>query len=191
MTPFQLFLDWYHQELKQSDAAAVSACCLSTKGLDDYPSARFVSLKELADETFIITGPVTSRKGLEIMQSDKVAITFWWTATQRQVRIQGNATKITDRQADKYFTERASEAQIISLISEQGKPLQSPDLLSKKFWDAKAFFSGKRIPRPGNWGGYGIRAVRIEFMEFKTSRFHDRSLFERVNEQWTVTQIQP
>lgn len=190
MSPYQLFNDWYHQELKQS-GRAVSACCLSTKGLDDYPSARFVSMKDLIDETFIITGPVTSRKGLEIMQSNKVAITFWWPATQRQVRIQGNATRISDRQADIYFTERDAEAQIVSLISEQGKPLESPGLLSKKFGDAKVFFSGKRIPRPGNWGGYRIRPVRIEFMEFKPSRFHDRRLYEQVNGQWTVTQIQP
>jgi len=191
MNPFQLFHDWYREEQKQSGTSAVSACCLSTTGLDNYPSARFVSVKGFADEAFIVTGPLTSRKGLEIMQSNKVAITFWWTATQRQVRIQGNATKITDRQADTYFTERDAEAQIVSLISEQGKPLQNMDLLKKKFGDAKLFFSGKRIPRPGNWGGYAIHPVRIEFMEFKKSRFHERSLYQLVNRQWAVTQIQP
>jgi len=65
------------------------------------------------------------------------------------------------------------------------------DLLKKKFGDAKVFFSGKRIPRPSNWGGYAIHPVRIEFMEFKKSRFHERSLYQLVNRQWAVTEIQP
>ena len=50
MNPFQQFSDWYNDELNHSSAGFPSACCLSTTGLDDYPDARFVSLKEMVDE---------------------------------------------------------------------------------------------------------------------------------------------
>jgi len=164
---------------------------LSATGLDDYPDARFVSLKEMIDKTFIVTGPVSSRKGLEIMKSNKVAITFWWPATQRQVRVQGNAIRISDEQADKYFSQRDTNAQIVSMISEQGKPLNSPEDLLKKFEEAKSLFTNKPITRPSNWSGYAIHQVRMEFMEFRPSRFHNRKLYELINEEWMQSTIQP
>ena len=49
--------------------------------------------KQWYGQEFIITGTLTSRKGIEI--SEKVSLTFWWTETERQVRVQGNAGKIT------------------------------------------------------------------------------------------------
>jgi len=191
MDPFQQFSDWYNHESDNSGAFIPSACCLSATGLDDYPDARFVSLKEMIDKTFIVTGPVSSRKGLEIMKSNKVAITFWWPATQRQVRVQGNAIRISDEQADKYFSQRDTDAQIVSMISEQGKPLNSPEDLLKKFEEAKSLFTNKPITRPSNWSGYAIHPVRMEFMEFMPSRFHNRKLYELINEEWMQSTIQP
>jgi pyridoxamine 5'-phosphate oxidase len=43
------------------------------------------------------------RKGHEINLCNKVALTFWWVETERQVRIQGEATQISKALADKYF----------------------------------------------------------------------------------------
>ena len=36
--------------------------CLSTEGLNGFPNARFVSLKEIRNEEFVVTGTLTSRK---------------------------------------------------------------------------------------------------------------------------------
>ncbi|WP_299211085.1 pyridoxamine 5'-phosphate oxidase family protein [uncultured Aquimarina sp.] len=77
MNPFQLFNTWYSEELEKSTASIPSACCLSSNGLDGYPNTRFVSLKEVKDHAFIITGPLKSRKGLEMEKSSKVSLTFW------------------------------------------------------------------------------------------------------------------
>jgi len=191
MMPIQIFIDWYSQELKQTNARIPSACCLSTIGVDNYPNARFVSLKEIVDDKFIITGPLTSRKGLEILQSNKVALTFWWTSTERQVRIQGEATQISDQQADKYFSERSVDSQIVSLVSEQGKAIDNLDNLNEKYLKAEISFGNKAITRPDNWGGYSIKPVRIELMEFKSNRFHDRKLYELVDGKWIMKQLQP
>ena len=94
MDPFLTFEEWYQEELNQTQVNIPSACCLSTNGLDGYPNARFVSLKEITNGAFVVTGPLNSRKGLEISQSSKVSLTFWWTLTERQVRIQGDAETI-------------------------------------------------------------------------------------------------
>lgn len=189
MTPTELFKSWYAEELKASKVKIPSACCFSTVGTDGFPNARFVSMKEIVDNCFIVTGPLNSRKGLEVQACDKVALSFWWTETERQVRVQGTATKITKEAADKYFYERNRESQIVSAVSEQGQILQDPDRLNEKYKKLEA--TTEKIPRPKNWGGFSIQPKRIEFLEFSATRFHIRTLYELENGSWKTSLLQP
>ncbi|AHM62353.1 pyridoxamine 5'-phosphate oxidase [Flammeovirgaceae bacterium 311] len=154
MNPFLLFQDWYGKELLQSAVSIPSACCLSTIGLDGYPNARFVSLKEVKNDAFIVTGPVNSKKGIEIQQYPKVALTFWWANSERQVRCQGNVVEIADFEADKYFSERSRESQIVSCVSEQGKVMEDLEFLNEKYKEKEFQLQGKVIIRPANWGDF-------------------------------------
>lgn len=189
--PIEQFNMWFKEELSLTKARIPSACCLSTVGIDGFPNARFVSLKDVVQNKFVVTGPLKSRKGIEINSTNKVALTFWWTETGRQVRIQGNAIEIEGELADKYFTERNRDSQIVSIVSEQGQEMDSIENLTKKYKNVEAEFSNKLLIRPENWGGYLIEPIRIEFLEFNPTRFHDRRLCELKNGQWTTKQIQP
>lgn len=191
MSPIELFNKWYNEELNLTTVKIPSACCLSTIGIDGFPNARFVSLKEVTSNHFIITGPTTSRKGIEINSNNKVALTFWWTETERQVRIQGTATKISEKLADKYFAERNRESQIVSIISNQGKEIKNIDMLIQKYSEAEKQFFNIKLKRPEDWGGYLIEPLRIEFLEFKPNRFHERKLYEFSNRNWSLKQLQP
>ena len=190
-TPIEHFNKWFKEELNLTKVRIPTACCLSTIGTDDFPNARFVSLTDVVENNFVVTGSLTSRKGIEINTTNKVALTFWWTETERQVRIQGNVTKISEQLADKYFTERNRDSQIVSIVSEQGQEIDSIEILTKKYENIEVRFSDKPLTRPENWGGYLIAPIRIEFLEFKPTRFHDRKLYELINGQWTIKQIQP
>lgn len=189
LKPIELFKKWFSEEEKKSKLSVPTAVCLSTIGLDGFPNARFVSLKEIVDCNFIITTPLDSRKGLEIENNSKVALTFWWTETERQVRIQGIATQIAKELAQKYFQERDLDSQIVSLICQQGKEIDDIQLLEKRI--AEATLTNSKIEMPKNWGGYSIEPIRIEFMEFRKTRFHDRKLYEMRNNEWTLKQLQP
>jgi pyridoxamine 5'-phosphate oxidase len=191
VTPIEYFHKLYNEERNLTKVRIPTACCLSTIGTDGYPNARFVSLKEVMGNNFIVTGTVTSRKGIEINAVNKVALTFWWTETERQVRIQGTATVISEELADKYFAERNRESQIISLASEQGQDLINMETLNNTYQEIETQFSNRTLTRPENWSGYSIEPIRIEFLEFKPTRFHDRRLYSLVNGQWIVRQIQP
>jgi pyridoxamine 5'-phosphate oxidase len=191
MTPIELFNKWYEEELNYSKVRIPSACCLSTIGTDGYPNARFVSLKEVVENNFIVTGSLTSRKGIEIKADNKIALTFWWIETERQVRIQGSAKKFSEQLADKYFMERNRDSQIVSIVSEQGEEIEYLDILIKKYENIEIKYSNKTLKRPNNWGGYLIKPIRIEFLEFRPTRFHDRKLYELSNGQWKSKQLQP
>lgn len=187
--PIQLFQKWYDEELSLTKVSIPSAVCLSTIGKDGFPNARFVSLKEIIDDSFIVTGPLNSRKGEEVKNNNRVSLTFWWTETERQIRIQGLATQISDAMADKYFDERDKTSQVISLICEQGKELEDLESLEKRVMEKAA--DDQKVRRPQDWSGFMIKPVRIEFMEFKTSRFHLRRLYEVENSIWKARNLQP
>jgi pyridoxamine 5'-phosphate oxidase len=191
MSAIELFNTWYNEEIRISKVAIPSACCFSTNGTDGYPNARYVSLKEIINGCFIVTGTTSSRKGIEINESHKVALTFWWTNTARQVRVQGDATLIDDQMADYYFSKRNRDSQIVSILSTQGNELISSEILHEQYTALDDGYKYKEIPRPKNFSGYRIQPIRIEFLEFQPSRFHTRTLYELQNGQWTTTDLQP
>lgn len=133
---------------------------------------------------------MNSQKGREIEQSEKVALTFWWTEINKQVRIQGNASQISNNLADRYFAERNRDSQLVSIISQQGEDIDDPSELMDTF-EREKVAKAISIIRPVDWGGFSIKPIRIEFLEFSTSRFHDRKLFQRVNNRWLMKQLQP
>jgi pyridoxamine 5'-phosphate oxidase len=107
------------------------------------------------------------------------------------VRIQGTAAKIEVELGDYYFSERPRDAQLVALVSRQGKEINDMEDLYRLFRQAEMNFTGKPIPRPKDWRGYAIKPLRIELMEIRSTRFHDRRLYELANGAWTWKQIQP
>lgn len=191
MNPLEKFELWLAEEREQQELRFPTACCLSTIGIDGYPNARFVSLKEVTHDGFIITGTLSSQKGQEMTQHPTAALTFWWTATERQVRIQGDVIEITKEQAIHYFQERNRDSQLVSTIFDQGKEIESFDLMKVQFQQQKEAFANTPIAIPENWSGICIQPKRIEFMEFKTSRLHERTVFEGEIGNWQSYCIQP
>lgn len=189
--PIEVFSEWLALEITLTKVNIPTACCLSTIGIDNYPNARFVSLKTVTENSFIVTGAINSMKGQEINQSNKIALTFWWTETERQVRIQGNASPISNELADKYFAERNLDSQIVSIVSNQGHALYDMDALNKKYEELKATSKNQDLSRPKNWGGYSIEPIRIEFFTFKPSRFHHRKLYQLKGGKWEYSELQP
>ncbi len=191
MTPIEIFNKWFDEELKLTKVNIPTACCLSTLGTDNYPNARFVSLKGIRENKFIVTGNITSRKGIEIESINNVALTFWWPETERQVRIQGNSKMLNKEYADEYFAGRNRDSQIVSIVSNQGQQLTDIELLNQKYHDIAKIYKDKPLPRPENWSGYSISPIRVEFLEFKSTRFHDRKLYQLANGHWTLINLQP
>lgn len=189
--PLILFSRLYKEHLKSSGLELPGACCLSTVGLDGFPNARFVSLKEVKKEGLLITGSTSSIKGIEIESSNKVALTFWWPDIEYQVRIQGLASKIPGKLADKLFRERPLEARIVSLISRQSEEINYPESLEKELEAARIDHEKRGVRRPGNWSGYYITPLRMEFLQFKSSRLHVRKFYQKQNKEWAFSFLQP
>jgi len=63
------------------------------------------------------------------------------------------------------------------MVSNQGQALIDIETLNRKYKEIETNFSNQNLTRPKNWDGYSIEPIRIEFLEFELTRFHDRKLF--------------
>ena len=50
---------------------------------------------------------------------------------------------------------------------------------------------GDNVPRPPNWGGYRLGPERFEFWQGRESRLHDRLVYNRSADGWTVERLAP
>ncbi|WP_298759593.1 pyridoxal 5'-phosphate synthase [uncultured Psychroserpens sp.] len=191
MDPLEKFKQWHTEYIKNTTTKLPYACCLASIGSDGYPNSRFVSLKEIKEHKFVITGSLTSRKGLELLANPKASLTFWWPETQQQIRIQGDTSQIDHTLANTYFKGRHKEAQIVSHICQQGIEIDNITDLTSLFEKKKIEYKNADVPKPNDWSGFYIDPKRIEFMEFKSNRFHYRELYTKEQNGWSKVILQP
>lgn len=188
--PLAQFAEW----LTEAEAFPIyepNAFVLGTIDDDGRPTARTVLLKGL-DNGFLFATNYLSRKGHALDGHTSVTAVFGWYAMHRQVIIEGHAEKVSADESTDYFASRPRGSQVAAWASEQSRPIASRDALEQQFADADNRFSDEpEVPRPPHWGGYRITPTRIEFWKGRSNRMHDRIVYLRTGDSWTVERLQP
>ena len=192
MDPLELFGDWY-EEAKKNELNDPNAMSLATVDINGIPSVRIVLLKGFDVDGFVFYTNLQSRKANEFKNNPNVAVCFHWKSLQRQVRIEGQVSKVSDKEADEYFKSRARLSRLGAWASKQSEILESRDHLLARLKTFEEKYDGETIPRPGHWSGNRIAAKKIEFWEDGEFRLHDRFIFERqsIDGPWTKARLYP
>jgi pyridoxamine 5'-phosphate oxidase len=168
-----------------------TAMSLGTCRPDGQPSVRIVLLHGFDARGFTFYTNYESRKGREIAANALAALTFYWPWLNEQVRAEGRLARIAPEESDAYFATRERGRQIGAWASAQSRPIASREALLDAVADIEARFAGREVPRPPHWGGYRLTPSRIEFWKDGAFRLHDRFLYERSGDAWTVTRLSP
>ena len=158
------------------------------------PNGRFVLLKEVTDIGFLFYTNLDSQKGLELFANKKGALTWWSRKQGKSVRVQGEVEQVSDIIADQYWKSRSVDAQVSASISRQSQPLASREQMEQEWDDFKKSYEGKDIPRPDNWTGIYIKPLKIEFWQHHgeyTTRLHDRIVFLKNGDNWSIERLYP
>ncbi len=190
-SPFNQFEIWINEALK-SEVLEPTAMALATVGKDMRPSNRIVLLKGFDEDGFVFYTNYESKKGLQISEIKFVALTFFWKELERQVRIEGSVNKLPDEMSDRYFHSRPYESRLSAAASPQSKPVESREVLEGLRAALREKFPDNVIPRPANWGGYIVKPFLMEFWQGRTSRLHDRIVYELSEEgDWKISRLAP
>src|SRR3712207_3903561 len=96
-----------------------TAMTLATAGPDGRPSALMVLLKGVDERGFVFYTNLDSRKGRDLRANPRAALCFHWPPLDVQVRVEGEASLVTDAEADAYFATRPRVSQLGAWASQQ------------------------------------------------------------------------
>ena len=186
--PIILFQQWLTQAITYSNDA--NAFVLSTVNSNGVPSSRVLLLRDATKKGFSFFTNYSSRKSQEIEVNPNVCMNFFWPEMERQVRINGSISRLSEQESDDYFNSRPYESRIGAWCSPQSQVIESREVLENKIQELKKKYPNE-VPRPENWGGYTIVPNEIEFWQGRASRLHDRFLYKKEGENWTINRLAP
>lgn len=189
--PIAEYKQLYARALDREGEKLATAATLATAGRDGRPSARVVLIKHVDESGFVFYTNLESRKALQLRDNPQAALCVYWSSLDKQVRIEGGVEPVSDSEADAYFASRPRGSQIGAWTSRQSEPLSSRQELLSRYLKMQAKFAGKSVPRPPFWGGYRLVPERIEIWHDQLHRLHDRFLYRRRQQGWTVERLYP
>ena len=168
-----------------------NAMTLATIDADGTPSARIVLLRGFDRHGAVFFTNRHSRKGTALEACPRAALLFHWDLLDRQVRIEGSVSRVTEAESDAYHADRPRESQLGAWASEQSRPVASRGAFEARIHEMDRRFAGGPVPRPPHWGGYRVAIGSIEFWQGHPYRLHDRVVYAPNAGGWSVTRRFP
>jgi len=190
--PFTQFSNWFKEALS-AKISEPNAMIVATVDKEGFPSARVVLLKGFDENGFIFYTNYDSQKGKDLAENPKCATVFNWLELERQIRIEGIAEKLPPEESTAYFHKRPKKSQIGAWASPQSQVIKTRDVIENNLKALNnEYMDSEKLPRPNHWGGFRIKATRIEFWQGRSSRLHDRLNYEKnADNTWKRTRLAP
>lgn len=187
--PIVQFAAWFahakRARMYQPNAFALATCD------DGKPASRMLLLKGFDGRGFVFFTNYESRKGRELEKNPRAAMLFFWSELHRQIRIEGPLARISREESEAYFHSRPRGSQLGAWASMQSRPLDSRDTLIRREKMFEQQYAGQPVPLPPYWGGFRLTPERMEFWQGRRYRLHDRLVYSREGDRWSLSRLFP
>lgn len=188
--PIEQFGVWFEEALR-AEVIEPNAMTLATVDDTGQPSARIMLLKGFNSKGFVFYTNYESRKGKALQAHPLAALAFFWPELERQVRIEGRISKVSEHESNEYFQSRPFESRVGAWVSKQSTTIESRDVLEQHFAELMEQYRDGSVPLPPFWGGFLLQPTRIEFWQGRPSRLHDRILYTLESDEWRRSRLSP
>ncbi len=189
--PINLFHRWFHEVQDFGGTDEVNAMTVATQGLDGFPKARVVLLKQYNEQGFVFYTNYESEKGKAIAANPKVCLSFFWNSMERQVIIKGTAVQLSAEQSDAYFYSRPLGSQLGAIVSPQSSIIPNRSILENQLHSLEQQHI-LEVQRPIHWGGYCVEPISVEFWQGRPNRLHDRIRYTIQDDlSWSIDRLAP
>lgn len=178
------------EEARAKDLAQPASVAFVTVGAGGRPSARTVNLKRLEDDALVFTTALWTRKAQEAEANPHVALLFHWPQLGRQAHLTGTAIQTDRSLAEELFDERDLFHQMQTIVSRQGEPIEDLEPLRGRLTHLTAV--QETAPScPEDWGALRVCPDLVELWSEAPDRMHERRLYRRDGEDWSLTLLSP
>lgn len=189
-SPFKQFEAWFKAAL-DAQLFEPNVMTLATANASGRPSARILLLKGFDENGFVFYTNYESKKGKDLLENPQAAMVFFWPELERQVRIEGIITKVSEEASTAYFHSRPKGSQIGAASSPQSTVITDRKPLEDRVEELKETYKDQEVPRPAHWGGYQLKPDHIEFWQGRPSRLHDRITYTLEGDNWIINRLAP
>ena len=189
--PRDLFVEWL---LHAIDSGAVEplAVTLSTADGNGAPDARVVMLKDVTEDfgLDIATG-AESAKSSQLAGDPRCAMTFYWPAVARAVRIRGEAKRGSREEAAQDFLARHPDARALALTERQSAPMADPAQHTELIAAQRARIEADPKLVSPTWTLWRVNPSQVEFWQGAATRDHLRLRYTRTADAWQRERLWP
>ena len=192
-SPFKQTKIWMNEANDHSPGPwfETNAMALATGDKNGSVSVRIVLLKGIDDNGIRFFTNYDSQKGQQLAVNPNCSGVIHWPYMGRQIRFTGKVSKTSREISQEYFHSRPRNAQIGAAISNQSGHLKDRYELEKRMADFAQEIGDADVPLPENWGGYQLEPQQFEFWQGRSSRLHDRIVYEMSGTQWVKNRLAP
>lgn len=191
-TPHDAFALWLDDALA-AGLREPHAMTLSTCDAEGRSDARILILKNLDRRGWHFATKADSPKARQLDHQPQVALTFYWPALGRQIRLRGIATLLPAEECTADFLDRPVGARISALASRQSEVLEDEAHLDARLAKTRALLSANPGYVSPVWRVYAVAPDRVEFWQGATDRSHKRLRYQLTEEgqQWETVHLWP
>lgn len=195
-TPYPLLQQWVNEAIERQTGEPY-AFFLATCGKDNVPAVRTLLMREILpldndNIALIFYSNYDSQKGQDLAENPHAEALFFWADLERQVRLTGKVSKVSQQKSAKYFQSRPKDSQLSAWVSEpQSGLVANREVMSQKFAELSKKYENSDIPLPAFWGGYQLNIEKIEFWQGRANRMHDRIVYQKQQNNWKIVRLLP
>lgn len=192
--PVNQFHKWFEEARDASppDWLELNAMTLATYDRQaQQVTARIVLLKHIDERGFMFFTNYLSDKGTQLSDHPQASLVFYWPHIERQVRIVGRVSKTDRATSEHYFHSRPRTSQLGAAASQQSSEIEDRQVLEAEVARLDALYQDQQVPCPEHWGGLLVEPYEIEFWQGRLDRLHDRFVYRKQADSWTIARLSP
>lgn len=181
-TPLHQALRWLREAISRqqshADIVEPAAMSLATATPEGDPTARIVFMRHLDDGGPSFVTNKASGKVRDITANPRVCATVTWLPLFRAIQFHGVAVALERELLQTFWDQRPRGSQVTMAASHMSQPVAQRAELQRMFDDeALRHPDGEAFPMPDDFVGYRIACRRVEFLNGRENRLHDRLVF--------------
>lgn len=188
--PETLFVDWLTAAI-DAGVREPHAMTLSTIGADGVPSARVLILKNVDEHGWQFAVHAASPKGRDLSRHPAAALTFYWPAQARQIRVRGPVSPAPADRSAADFLARPAGSRAEASLGRQSQPLADRDTLDRAVEQARDRIANDPGFVTPEWTLHTLAADQVEFWQGDQQRKHTRLRYARGESGWVRELLWP